>query len=61
MEGHALIEVILRRFDDLNIATLQRVVEVDGRNLPRNYGYSAGLLRLVSVIFLLGYGIYSRH
>ena len=61
MEGHALIEVILRRFDNLNIATLQRVVEVDGRNLPRNYGYSAGLLRLVAVIFLLGYGIYSGH
>ena len=61
VEGHALIEVILRGFDNLNIATLQRIVEIDGRNLPRNYGYSAGLLRLVSVIFLLGYGIYSRH
>ena len=61
VEGHALIEVILRGFDDLNIATLQRVVEVDGRNLSRNYGYSAGLLRLVAVIFLLGYGIYSGH
>ena len=60
-EGHALIEVILRGFDNLNIATLQGIVEVDGRNLPRNYGYSAGLLRLVSVIFLLGYGIYSGH
>ena len=61
VEGHALIEVILRGFDNLNIATLQGIVEVDGRNLPRNYGYSAGLLRLVSVIFLLGYGIYSGH
>ena len=61
VEGHALIEVILRGFDNLNIATLQRIIEVDGRNLPRNYGYSAGLLRLVSVIFLLGYGIYSGH
>ena len=61
VEGHALIEVILRGFDNLNIATLQRVVEVDGRNLSRNYGYSAGLLRLVAVIFLLGYGIYSGH
>ena len=61
VEGHALIEVILRGFDNLNIATLQRIVEIDGRNLPRNYGYSAGLLRLVAVIFLLGYGIYSGH
>ena len=61
VEGHALIEVILRGFDNLNIATLQGIVEVDGRNLPRNYGYSAGLLRLVAVIFLLGYGIYSGH
>ena len=60
-EGHALIEVILRGFDDLNVSTLQRVVEVDGRNLPRNYGYSARLLRLIAVIFLLGYGIYSGH
>ena len=61
VEGHALIKVILRGFDNLNIATLQCVVEVDGRNLSRNYGYSAGLLRLVAVIFLLGYGIYSGH
>ena len=61
VEGHTLIEIILRGFDNLNIATLQCVVEVDSRNLPRNYGYSAGLLRLVTVIFLLGYGIYSGH
>ena len=61
VEGHALIEVILRGFDNLNIATLQRIDEIDSCNLPRNNGYTACFLRLISVIFLLSNGIYPRH
>ena len=61
MEGHALIEVILRGFNNLNVSTLQRIIEINGCNLPRNNGYTACFLWLVSVVFLLGYGIYPRH
>ena len=61
MEGHALIEIILRGFNHLNISTLERVIEIHGRNLSRNNGYTACFLRLISVIFLLSNGIYPRH
>ena len=61
VEGHALIEVILRGFNNLNVSTLQRIIEINGCNLPRNNGYTACFLRLISVIFLLSNGIYPRH
>ena len=61
VKGHALIEVILRGFDNLNISTFERVVEIYRCDLSCDNGNSTCFLRLIAVVFLLGYGIYPRH
>ena len=61
MEGHAFVEIVLRGLHDLQISSLEFVVEVYGRNLTGNYRHTAGLLRLILVVIHLGHGIDTGH
>ena len=61
MEGHALVEIVLRGLHDLQISSLEFVVEVYGRNLTGNYRHTAGLLRLILVVIHLGHGVNAGH
>ena len=61
MEGHAFVEIVLRGLHDLQISSLEFVVEVYGRNLTGNYRHTAGLLRLILVVIHLGHGVNAGH
>ena len=61
MEGHTLVEIVLRGLHDLQISTLELVVEGHGRNLTGNYRQTAGLLRLILVVIHLGHGVNAGH
>ena len=61
MEGHALVEIVLRGLHDLQISTLEFVVEVYSRNLTGNYRHTAGLLRLILVVVHFGHGVNAGH
>ena len=61
MEGHTLVEIVLRRLHDLQISTLELVVEVYGRNLTGNHRHTARLLRLILVVIHLGHGVNAGH
>ena len=61
MEGHALVEIVLRGLHDLQISSLELVVEVYGRNLTGNHRHTAGLLRLILVVIHLGHGVNAGH
>ena len=61
MEGHALVEIVLRGLHDLQISTLELVVEGHGRHLTGNHRHTAGLLRLILVVIHLGHGVNAGH
>ena len=61
MEGHALVEIVLRGLHDLQISSLEFVVEVYGRNLTGNHRHTAGLLRLILVVIHFGHGVDTGH
>ena len=61
MEGHALVEIVLRGLHDPQISTLELVVEGHGRNLTGNHRHTAGLLRLILVVIHLGHGVNAWH
>ena len=61
MEGHTLVEIVLRGLHDLQISTLELVVEGHGRNLTGNHRQTAGLLRLILVVIHLGHGVNAGH
>ena len=61
MEGHTLVEIVLRRLHDLQISTLELVVEVYGRNLTGNHRHTARVLRLILVVIHLGHGVNAGH
>ena len=53
MEGNALYKIILRRFDNLKITSLENIIEVDLCHLTGNDSYSVNLLRHILVNRLL--------
>ena len=61
MEGHTLVEIVLRGLHDLQISTLELVVEGHGRNLSGNHRHTTGLLRLILVVIHLGHGVNAGH
>ena len=61
VEGHAPVEIILRGLHDLQISSLEFVVEVYGRNLTGNHRHTAGLLRLILVVVHFGHGVNAGH
>ena len=61
MEGHSFVEIVLRGLHDLQISTLELVVEVYGRNLTGNHRHTAGFLRLILVVVHLGHGVNTGH
>ena len=61
MEGHTLVEIVLRGLHDLQISTLELVVEVYGRNLTGNHRHTARVLRLILVVIHLGHGVNAGH
>ena len=61
MEGHAFVEIVLRGLHDLQISTLELIVEVYGRNLTGNHRHTAGLLRLILVVVHFGHGVNAGH
>ena len=61
MKGHALVEIILRGLHDLQISTLELVVEVHSGNLTGNDRHTAGLLRLILVVVHFGHGVGTGH
>ena len=61
MEGHAFVEIVLRGLHDLQISTLELVVEVYGRNLTGNHRHTTGFLRLVFVVVHFGHGVNTGH
>ena len=61
MEGHTLVEIVLRGLHDLQISTLELVVESHGRNLTGNHRHTAGLLRLILVVVHFGHGVNAGH
>ena len=61
VEGHTLVEIVLRRLHDLQISTLELVVEGHGRNLTGNHRHTTGFLRLILVVIHLGHGVNAGH
>ena len=61
MEGYALHKTVLRGLDDLQVATLELVIEIHGGNLTGNHRNTAGFLRLILVVVLLRHGIDTGH
>ena len=61
MKGHALVEIILRGLHDLQISTLELVVEGHSGNLTGNDRHTAGLLRLILVVVHFGHGVNAGH
>ena len=61
MEGHALVEIVLRGLHDLQISTLELVVEGHGRHLTGNHRHTAGFLRLILVVIHFGHGVNAGH
>ena len=61
MEGHALVEIVLRGLHNPQISTLELVVEGHGRNLTGNHRHTAGLLRLILVVVHFGHGVDTGH
>ena len=53
VEGNALYKIILRRFDNLKITSLENIIEVDLCHLTGNDSYSVNLLRHILVNRLL--------
>ena len=61
VEGDALDQVILRRFDDLKISSLENIIEIDLGHLTGNNSYSVNLLRHIFVNRLLCYRVNTGH
>ena len=61
MKGHALVEIILRGLHDLQISTLELVVEGHSGNLTGTDRHTAGLLRLILVVVHFGHGVDTGH
>ena len=61
VKGHALVEIILRGLHDLQISTLELVVEGHSGNLTGNDRHTAGLLRLILVVVHFGHGVNAGH
>ena len=61
VEGHALHKAIFRGLDDLQVATLELIVEVHGGNLTGNHGNTARFLRLIFVVAHLRHGVDTGH
>ena len=57
MKGYALVQAVLRGFGNNEIAPFQHIVECDRRRLTAHNGNTANLLRLISVVALLGDGV----
>lgn len=61
MEFHALHQIVLGAFDNLQTATLQRIAESHGRGVTAYDGNSLNALRLISVNRLFCDGVDPRH
>ena len=61
MEGHAFIQAVFRSLCHAKLPALQDIVEGNSSSLPADDRHTAGLLRLVSVVALLGHGIGAWH
>ena len=57
MEGYALHKTVLRGLDDLQVATLELVIEIHGGNLTGNHRNTAGFLRLMSKLISCQFNI----
>ena len=61
MEGYALHKTVLRGLDDLQISSLEFVVEGHSGNLTGNDRHTPGLLRLILVVVHFGHGVDTGH